>query len=78
MNSNPFDSGLKLGVDFVLDGNIRRSGDRIRVSVQLLSVEDNSTKWAQAFDEDLKDVLELEDTSFWAGGRFPSSRDITG
>ena len=55
VNSNPFEAGLKLGVDFVLDGNIRRSGDRIRVSVQLLSVEDNSTKWAQAFDEDLKE-----------------------
>ena len=60
-DSSPYDAGTKLGVDYVLDGNVRRSGDRIRVSVQLLKVEDNDTKWARAFDEDLKDVLELED-----------------
>ncbi len=59
--SDPFDAGGKLGVDYVLDGNVRRSGERIRVSVQLLTVEDNATKWARAFDEDLKDVLDLED-----------------
>lgn len=56
------DAGQHLGVDFVLDGNVRISGNRIRVSVQLMNVVQNSTQWARAFDEDVKDVLELEDT----------------
>jgi TolB-like protein/Tfp pilus assembly protein PilF len=46
----------------VLDGNVRVSGSRIRVSVQLLNVADNAARWAKAFDSELTDVLELEDT----------------
>jgi adenylate cyclase len=38
---DPFEAGRELNVDYVLDGSIRRAGDRIRVSVQLLSVEEN-------------------------------------
>jgi serine/threonine-protein kinase len=60
-NTDPFAAGSELNVDFVLDGNIRRSGERIRVSVQLLSVADNSTHWAQSFDEKSSDILEFED-----------------
>jgi eukaryotic-like serine/threonine-protein kinase len=60
-NTDPFAAGNELDVDYVLDGNIRRSGERIRVSIQLLSVEDNSTEWAQSFDEKASDILEFED-----------------
>ncbi|HEY0051348.1 MAG TPA: protein kinase, partial [Pyrinomonadaceae bacterium] len=60
-NTDPFAAGGELNVDYVLDGNIRRSGERIRVSVQLLSVADNSTEWAQSFDEKASDILEFED-----------------
>ncbi|MEO8648647.1 MAG: protein kinase, partial [Acidobacteriota bacterium] len=59
-NSDPFEAGQHLGVDYILAGTIRRSGGRIRVSVQLLNVAENSTRWAKAFDEDLRDFLELE------------------
>jgi serine/threonine protein kinase/tetratricopeptide (TPR) repeat protein len=62
VNADPFDAGRRLGVEFVLDGNVRMSGSRIRVSVQLLNVSDNSTRWAKAFDGEMTDVLELEDT----------------
>jgi tetratricopeptide (TPR) repeat protein len=55
------EAGQKLGVDYVLDGNVRQAGERLRVSVQLLEVATRSTKWAQAFDEDVRDLLELED-----------------
>lgn len=61
-DEEPFVAGQKLGVDYVLDGNIRRAGNRMRVSMQLLDVAENSTKWAQAFDEELADVLDLEDS----------------
>jgi TolB-like protein/Tfp pilus assembly protein PilF len=61
-DEEPFIAGQKLGVDYVLDGNIRKAGNRIRVSVQLMDVTENSTWWAKAFDEELIDVLDLEDT----------------
>lgn len=62
VNADPFEAGRRLDVNYVLDGNVRVSGSRIRISVQLLSVSDNSTRWAKAFDSEMTDVLELEDT----------------
>lgn len=58
---NPFRAGKELGVDFVLDGRIRRFGERLRISLQLLDINSVSTIWAGQFDERLTDVLELED-----------------
>ena len=58
---NPFRAGMELGVEFVLDGRIRRFGDRLRVSLQLLDVKSVTAIWAGQFDESLVDVLELED-----------------
>jgi tetratricopeptide (TPR) repeat protein len=57
-----FTAGRQLDVDFVLDGSIRRAGSRIRVTVQLLSVAENASRWAENFNELFTDVLELEDT----------------
>ena len=54
-------AGRELGVDFVLSGTVRRAGERIRVSGQLLDVRTNATVWAEMFDENLSGVLELED-----------------
>jgi serine/threonine protein kinase/tetratricopeptide (TPR) repeat protein len=59
---NPLDAGQNLGVDFVLDGRIKRAGDRIRITLQLLDVHTSATVWAQQFDEQFTDVLSLEDT----------------
>ncbi len=61
-DSDSFRAGQELAVNFVVDGNIRRVGERIRVTVQLLSVGENATLWAQTFDEKFTDVLELEDS----------------
>ena len=58
---NPFRAGLELGVDFVLDGRIRRFGERLRISLQLLDVKAGSAIWAGQFDEHLTGVLEMED-----------------
>ncbi len=57
-----FEVGKELGVEFIVDGNIRFVGDRIRVTAQLLNVKDNSTHWSESFDEQFTDVLELEDS----------------
>lgn len=59
--TNPFRAGAELGVDYVLDGRIRRFGDRIRISLQMLDIANVKTIWAGHFDERLNDVLELED-----------------
>lgn len=61
-DSDSFVAGRELGVDFVVDGSIRRAGDRVRVTVQLLAVADNATRWARSFDESVADVLALEDS----------------
>lgn len=58
---DPLVAGRELGVDFVLDGRIRRFGERLRISMQLLDVESGSAIWAGQFDERVTDVLELED-----------------
>lgn len=58
---NPLRAGVELGVDFVLDGRMRRFGHRIRISLQLLDVANGTAIWARQFDEDLTDVLQLED-----------------
>ena len=60
--TDAFDCGRELGVEFIVDGIIRRVGDKIRVTAQLLDVSENSTRWSASFSERLTDVLELEDS----------------
>jgi TolB-like protein/tetratricopeptide (TPR) repeat protein len=55
-------AGTELDVDAVIEGSIRRAGDRIRVSVQLTHTRTMSTVWAEQFDEDVADVFALEDS----------------
>jgi TolB-like protein/Tfp pilus assembly protein PilF len=54
-------AGRTLQVEYIVDGNIRRAGERVRVSLQLLNVANGSTVWAENFDEKFNDVLQLED-----------------
>ncbi|MDQ6785742.1 MAG: protein kinase [Acidobacteriota bacterium] len=61
INYDPFVAGKELNVEYILDGYYQRVGERIRVSVQLLSVPAQTTVWAGRFDENLTDVLSLED-----------------
>lgn len=58
---DPSTAGKLLGVEFVVDGLIRRIGGKVRVTAQLLFVPDNSTIWAGSFSGSSDDVLELED-----------------
>ena len=55
-------AGTELDVDAVIEGSIRRAGDRIRVSVQLTQTRTTSTIWAEQFDDDVADVFALEDS----------------
>ncbi len=50
-----------LGVRYVLEGSIRKSGDRIRISSQLVEAETGGHLWANRFDGSLADVFDLQD-----------------
>jgi TolB-like protein len=59
---DPIEAGRALRVATVLDGSIQRAGNRIRVTVRLLSVEDGGTMWAGQFDEPFTDIFGVQDT----------------
>jgi DNA-binding winged helix-turn-helix (wHTH) protein/TolB-like protein/Tfp pilus assembly protein PilF len=54
-------AGRQLQTDWVLEGSIQRSGDRIRVTVQLLQVRDGRPSWAETFDEKFTDIFAVQD-----------------
>ena len=56
-DADPLRAGRELGVAFVLDGRIRRAAERIRVTIQLLNVRDETTAWAGQFDEQGNQVV---------------------
>lgn len=53
--------GRELGVRYVLEGSIRRSGDRIRVTVQLVEAESRVHVWAERYDRALNDLFTTQD-----------------
>jgi TolB-like protein/DNA-binding winged helix-turn-helix (wHTH) protein len=52
--------GRELGVDYVLEGSIRRAGDRLRVTAQLIQAKDETHLWAESYERDLRDVLGVQ------------------
>lgn len=50
----------EVGADYLLEGSIRHSGDRIRVTAQLIQSSDQSHLWADSYDRELSDVLRIE------------------
>ncbi|HEY1264698.1 MAG TPA: tetratricopeptide repeat protein [Terriglobales bacterium] len=50
----------ELALDYVLEGSVRRSGNRVRITAQLISAKDETHIWAQNFDRDVGDVLALQ------------------
>lgn len=59
---NPLQAARELGVDTVLTGKIQKSGDQIRVTVQLIRVRDGRPLWAQTFDENFTSIFAVEDS----------------
>ena len=53
--------GRELGVRYVLEGSVRRSGERVRITGQLINAETGSHLWADKFDGRLEDVFDLQD-----------------
>jgi TolB-like protein/DNA-binding winged helix-turn-helix (wHTH) protein len=52
--------GRELGVDAVVEGSVLRSGDRVRITAQLIRTSTDRHIWAEAYDGDLRDVLSLQ------------------
>ncbi len=53
--------GRDLGVKSVLEGSIRRAGNRVRITAQLIDSADGSHLWAERYDRDLTDIFEVQD-----------------
>jgi TolB-like protein/tetratricopeptide (TPR) repeat protein len=53
--------GRDLGVETVLEGSVRRAGDRLRVTAQLLKVADGYHLWSRTFDRDVADLFAVQD-----------------
>jgi TolB-like protein/Flp pilus assembly protein TadD len=53
--------GRELGVRYVLGGNVKRSGNRVRVTAQLIDAETDAHLWAERFDADAGDLFALQD-----------------
>jgi adenylate cyclase len=53
--------GRELGVRYVLEGSLRKSGSRIRVTAQLVEAETGKHVWAQRYDRELADIFALQD-----------------
>lgn len=53
--------GQELGVSIVLEGSIRKSGKRVRITAQLIRTDDGFHIWSENFDRELTDIFELQD-----------------
>lgn len=53
--------GEKLGVSTVLEGSVRKQGNRLRVTVQLVNVEDGFHLWSEKYDSTLEDIFDIQD-----------------
>src|SRR5262249_18672136 len=55
------DIGRVLNVDAIVEGSVIRSGDRVRITAQLIDARDDRHLWARSFDRSSRDVLALQD-----------------
>jgi TolB-like protein/tetratricopeptide (TPR) repeat protein len=53
--------GTTLGAAYVLEGSVRRSGDRIRVTAQLIDTRDGAHRWSETYERSASDVLMVQD-----------------
>lgn len=50
----------ELGVDWILEGSVRRAAERVRITAQLVRTQDESHLWAQSYDRDVRDILAVQ------------------
>jgi TolB-like protein/DNA-binding winged helix-turn-helix (wHTH) protein len=54
--------GRELHADYLVQGSVRRASNRVRITVQLIQVRDQTDLWAESYDRELKDMLALQDS----------------
>lgn len=55
------DIGIKLGVRYVVEGSVRRAGNRVRITAQLIDATEDKHIWAERYDRDLEDIFAVQD-----------------
>jgi len=53
--------GTKLGADYIIEGGVRKMGERIRITAQLIETEGGRHLWAERYDRNLDDIFEVQD-----------------
>jgi adenylate cyclase len=53
--------GRELGVRYVLEGSVRKSGEKLRITAQLIDAQTNQHLWAERYDRDLKEIFAIQD-----------------
>jgi len=61
LDQDPLAAGRELEVSSILEGNVQKSSDRIRVSARLINVADGSSLWSDTFEEKFTDVFDVQD-----------------
>src|SRR5205085_5272184 len=51
----------EIGAQYIVEGSVRKAGNRVRVTVQLIDAESDRHVWAQRFDRELEDIFALQD-----------------
>jgi eukaryotic-like serine/threonine-protein kinase len=59
---DPREIAQALDVDALLDGSVRKSGDSLRISVQLVNASDGSTRWSDSYDGSVREVFTVQET----------------
>ena len=54
--------GKELNADYLVQGSVRRSSDRVRVTVELIQAQDQTDIWTESYERELKDVLTVQDS----------------
>ena len=60
-NQSITEIGSKLNVDTILEGSVRKSGDRLRITAQLIDAADGYHLWSESYDRELTDVFQIQD-----------------
>lgn len=60
-SADPASIGAELGVRYILEGSVRRAGQRVRVNAQLIDTTTSTNVWADTFDRQMVDIFQLQD-----------------
>src|SRR5947207_9447404 len=60
-NTNVSEIGHALGVSEIVEGSVRKSGDHLRITVQLINAANGYQLWSERYDRQMRDIFDLQD-----------------